>query len=130
MTLAAEIKKQAGALGFDLVGVASVEPSAHIDLFRSWVEGGAQGDMSYLSREDALARRADLKLTLPSLKAAVLTSIQLQANARVLATARGFGQVNYLSPGEIERMTETSLGELSVTRAWEYFRRRAGMGDS
>jgi epoxyqueuosine reductase len=72
MTLAAEIKKQAGGLGFDLVGVASVEPSAHIDLFRSWVEGGAQGDMSYLSREDALARRADLKLTLPSLKAAVL----------------------------------------------------------
>ena len=72
MTLAADIKEQAGALGFDLVGVASVEPSAHIDLFRSWVEGGAQGDMGYLSREDAVARRADLKLTLPSLKSAVL----------------------------------------------------------
>ena len=64
-----------------------------------------------------------------SLKAAVLTSIQLQANARVLAIARGFGEVTYLSPGEIEHMTETSLGDLSVSRAWEYFRRRAGMSD-
>jgi epoxyqueuosine reductase len=72
MTLSAEIKEQAGALGFDLVGVASVEPSAHIDLFRSWVESGAPGDMGYLSREDAIARRADLKLTLPSLKSAVM----------------------------------------------------------
>ena len=64
-----------------------------------------------------------------SLKAAVLTSIQLQANARVLTIARGFGEVAYLSPGEIKHMTETSLGELSVSRAWEYFRRRAGMSD-
>ncbi len=64
-----------------------------------------------------------------SLQAAVLTSIYLQVNARVLATARGFGEVAYLSPGEIELMTETSLGELSVGRAWEYFRRRCGMGD-
>ncbi len=64
-----------------------------------------------------------------SIQAAVLTSIYLQVNARILATARGFGEVTYLSPGEIEHMTETSLGDLSVSRAWEYFRRRAGMGD-
>lgn len=64
-----------------------------------------------------------------SLQAAVLTSIYLQVNARVLATARGFGEVAYLSPGEIELMTETSLNDLSVGRAWEYFRRRCGMGD-
>ncbi len=64
-----------------------------------------------------------------SIQAAVLTSINLQINARVLTVARGFGEVSYLSPGEIEHMTETSLGDLSVSRAWEYFRRRAGMGD-
>jgi HCOMODA/2-hydroxy-3-carboxy-muconic semialdehyde decarboxylase len=65
-----------------------------------------------------------------SLKAAVLTSIQLQANAKVLAVARGFGEVTYMSPGEIDKMKETFLGPLSVDRAWEYHRRRAGMGDS
>jgi HCOMODA/2-hydroxy-3-carboxy-muconic semialdehyde decarboxylase len=65
-----------------------------------------------------------------SIRAAVFTSIQLQANAKVLAVARGFGEVTYMSPGEIEHMTATSLGELSMIRAWEYFRRRAGMADS
>jgi HCOMODA/2-hydroxy-3-carboxy-muconic semialdehyde decarboxylase len=64
-----------------------------------------------------------------SIRAAVLTSIHLQTNAKVLAIARGFGDVTYMSPGEIERMTATSLGKLSVDRAWEYYRRRAGMGD-
>ena len=72
MTLAAEIKEQARDLGFDLVGVASVEPSVHMDLYRAWIEDGVHGDMGYLSREDAVARRADLERTLPSLKAAVV----------------------------------------------------------
>jgi hypothetical protein len=45
------------------------------------------------------------------------------------SAARAFGEVTYMSPGEIEIMTETSLGELSASRAWEYYRRRAGMGD-
>jgi HCOMODA/2-hydroxy-3-carboxy-muconic semialdehyde decarboxylase len=64
-----------------------------------------------------------------SIQASVLTSIHLQSNARVLTAARAFGEVTYMSPGEIEIMTETSLGELSASRAWEYYRRRAGMGD-
>ena len=72
MTLAAEIKEQARDLGFDLVGVASVEPSAHMDLYRAWIEDGAHGDMGYLSREDAVARRGDLRGTLPSVQAAVV----------------------------------------------------------
>ncbi len=72
MTLAAEIKEQARDLGFDLVGVASVEPSVHMDLYRAWIGDGVHGDMGYLSREDAVARRADLERTLPSLKAAVV----------------------------------------------------------
>ena len=72
MTLAAEIKEQARNLGFDLVGVASVEPSVHMDLYRAWIEDGVHGDMGYLSRVDAVARRADLERTLPRLKAAVV----------------------------------------------------------
>ena len=72
MTLAAEIKQQARDLGFDLVGVASVEPSVHMDLYRAWIEDGVHGDMGYLSRDDAVARRADLERTLPCLKAAVV----------------------------------------------------------
>jgi HCOMODA/2-hydroxy-3-carboxy-muconic semialdehyde decarboxylase len=65
----------------------------------------------------------------PSIHAAVLTSVYLQVNARILAVARGFGEVTYMSPGEIELMTEVSLGELAMSRVWEYFRRRASMAD-
>ena len=72
MTLAAEIGEQARHLGFDLVGVASVEPSRHMDLYRAWIEDEAHGDMGYLSRADAVARRADLEQTLPSLRSAVV----------------------------------------------------------
>jgi hypothetical protein len=37
--------------------------------------------------------------------------------------------INYLTPGEAESCAATLVGELSVTRAWEYFRQRA-VGDS
>lgn len=72
MTLTADIKKQANKLGFELVGIASVEDSQHMDMYRAWIESGSHGDMGYLSRKDTLARRADLKKTLPSLKAAIV----------------------------------------------------------
>ena len=72
MTLVAGIHDQARVLGFDLVGIASVESSAHMDRFRAWIAEGAHGEMGYLSREDAVARRADLELTLPALRSAVV----------------------------------------------------------
>ena len=72
MTLAVEIKERAGELGFGLVGVASVGASEHMGAYRAWIGDGAHGDMSYLSREDALARRADLGKTLPSVRSAVV----------------------------------------------------------
>ncbi len=72
VTLTTRLKEQAKELGFSLVGVASVEASAHMDLYREWVEDGRHGDMGYLAREDAVARRADLRGTLPSIRSAVV----------------------------------------------------------
>ena len=72
VTLTTRLKEQARELGFSLVGVASVEESAHMDLYREWVEDGRHGDMGYLAREDAVARRADLRGTLPSVRSAVV----------------------------------------------------------
>ena len=74
MTLTSRIKEQARELGFGLVGVASVEASAHMDLYREWVEDGRHGDMGYLAREDAVARRADLRQTLPSVRSAIVVA--------------------------------------------------------
>ena len=70
--LTARLKKEARGLGFNLVGVASVEPSDHLDFYRRWVEDERHGEMAYLAREDAIDRRADLRETLPSVRSAVV----------------------------------------------------------
>ena len=66
------IEEDARDLGFGLFGVASVEPSAHIDLYRRWIEGGSEGEMAYLARGDAVARREDLRRTLSSVRSAIV----------------------------------------------------------
>ncbi len=51
------IKAEALRLGFDLVGVAPVRPSDYAALYRSWIEAGRHGEMSYLARPDAVRNR-------------------------------------------------------------------------
>jgi epoxyqueuosine reductase len=48
--LVAEIKRRAWELGFDLVGIASADPSRHRDYLRRWLDDGQAGEMDYLAR--------------------------------------------------------------------------------
>ena len=61
-----------------------------------------------------------------TLKAAVMASVYLQVNAQLLSESLRLGDVTYLSPGEVEKMSETQLRPLSGDRAWEYWARRSG----
>ena len=61
-----------------------------------------------------------------SLKEAVMASIYLQVNARLLLESLKLGDVTYLSPGEIAVMAEGQLGVRTMGRAWEYWATRAG----
>ena len=61
-----------------------------------------------------------------SLKEAVMASIYLQVNARLLLESLKLGEVEYLSPGEIAVMAEGQLGVRTMGRAWEYWATRAG----
>ncbi len=56
---------------------------------------------------------------------AVSTSIYLKVNARLQAEALRFGEVTYLSPGEITLMTNINQ-QGPTSRAWEYWARRCG----
>src|SRR4051812_28554034 len=47
--LAAGVKQQAKALGFDLVGICDASPSKHRDYFRQWLDDGQAGTMQYLA---------------------------------------------------------------------------------
>jgi len=60
------------------------------------------------------------------LKGTVLVSIALMENAAMLSEARGMGPVRYLSAGEVEAMQPILFGRTTMSRAWEFWCRRAG----
>ena len=72
--LAAQVREGALALGFDRVGITTPAASAHMDFYRAWIGDGAEGEMAYLSREDSLARRSDLRLTMATVRSVVLVA--------------------------------------------------------
>ncbi len=61
-----------------------------------------------------------------SLKETVMTSIYLQVNAQLLSESLRLGEVTYLSPGEVEQMSDFQSQPLASERAWEYWVMRAG----
>lgn len=64
-----------------------------------------------------------------SLKEVVMAGVYLEVNAKLQLQALNVGaEVNYLTPGEIERCQEmlTHPKYPSMDRAWEYWRTRAG----
>lgn len=74
-SLARRIKEQSRALGFDLVGVAPVEPSGYGDFYERWLAQGYAGEMAYLSRPDAVAKRRDPRLIMPEACSVVVVAL-------------------------------------------------------
>lgn len=68
------IRARARALGFDRVRFTAPRPSGHMDFYRSWIEEGAHGEMGYLAREDSIARRGDLRITMADVRSVVLVT--------------------------------------------------------
>ena len=64
----------------------------------------------------------------PTVAAAVLTAIYLAVNAQILQKATALGNVNFLTPGEVELCRQALLSDLAVARIWQYLARRAGRG--
>ena len=66
-----ELKRRARALGFDTVGIASLEPDAHgADLDR-WLAAGYAGTMTYLHRQ--AEKRKQPQAIMPEARVAVVT---------------------------------------------------------
>jgi epoxyqueuosine reductase len=66
--------------GFPYVGVVAAEPSEHLDAYLHWIEAGMHGAMGYLARPDRLARRRDLNVILPNVRALVLVGMDYGAS--------------------------------------------------
>ena len=74
----------------------------------------------------ALMRGHGCVVTGSSLRETVMSAIYLQINAQLLMDSLRLGEVTYLSPSEIEEMSEALLRPVSIDRAWEYWMVRAG----
>ncbi len=65
------VKRRALELGFDALGVASLEPSAHADELDQWLAAGYAGSMAYLHRQ--ADRRKHPARIMPDARVAVVT---------------------------------------------------------
>jgi epoxyqueuosine reductase len=64
-----------GELGFELAGVAGLEPSAHAEQYRSWIAAGRHGNMEYLARPDAVEARLDPRKRWQELRSAIVVGL-------------------------------------------------------
>ncbi len=71
----ASIQRRALELGFDLIGVAPAERPAHAAFYLEWLEHGHAGEMAYLARADAVARRLDPTEILPGARSIIVAAI-------------------------------------------------------
>ena len=72
--LSESIRREALKRGFDRVGFAPVGPSRHAEAYGRWVDGGMAGEMHYLTRADALAKRADPRTLVPGARSAIVVA--------------------------------------------------------
>ena len=73
--LSARIRNRAREMGFDHVGIAPVHASEQGDFYQDWVARHMHGEMGYLAREDAVARRRDPAVLVPGARSAVVVAL-------------------------------------------------------
>ena len=73
-SLAARIKSQAYALGFTMAAIVPPVPSRYSRYYEAWLAADHHAEMGYLARPDAVARRADLSLTVPGAASVVVVA--------------------------------------------------------
>jgi epoxyqueuosine reductase len=73
-----ELKEQARALGFSLVGVTAARPGRRLDAYLRWIEAARHGEMGYLARPDRLARRRDLSVILPGVQSIICVGLDYE----------------------------------------------------
>src|SRR5512133_190046 len=73
MNLTGQIKEQALALGFDLVGITPLRSPAHGAAFDDWLAAGYHGEMAYLPAR--AAQRLDPALLAPGARSLIMLAV-------------------------------------------------------
>jgi epoxyqueuosine reductase len=72
-SLESAIKRRAGELGFDPVGITALGPARSYDAFRDWLEQGYAGEMTYLER--GAEKRRDTRLPFAGVSSAIVVAL-------------------------------------------------------
>ena len=132
MNLNADLKAELFKLGFSAVGITTLQPPAHIQAYRGWIENGFHAEMAYLANESALQRRADPRLVAPEARALVVVAIPYAnpftapgpassaPHGRVASYAWGADYHDVIPPRLIEaaHTLDIRLGHPVATRAY------------
>ncbi len=72
-SLESAIKRRAGELGFDPVGITSLGPARTYEAFHLWLERGYSGEMTYLPR--GAEKRRDTRLPFEGVRSAIVVAL-------------------------------------------------------
>lgn len=110
------IKTEALRLGFNHFGVAPVTPVAHYQAYLDWVESDYQGEMAYLSRPDAVAKRGDPGLIEPEVRRVLSLALPYRRPADDPAPQEtGFGRISaYARTGDYHDVIWKKLDQLET----------------
>jgi len=93
-TRALQIKEKAHAVGFDLVGIASVQPPQHTHEFQQWLASGFHGEMGYMAKN--AEKRADPSKILADVRSVVVVGLNYNTEdpgSSLLPTKREEGRI-------------------------------------
>ena len=119
----------AGGIGADIPVWDIREKFGDTDMLVRTMEQGADLPKCLGQRPVALMRGPGSVVAGRSLPEAVLVAVYLMVNAKLQAETMKFGDINFLTEGEIEKTAEMSLSPVSLLRIWEYWAQRCGMLD-
>lgn len=114
--LGEEIRAEARGLGFSLVGIARPDPSEHLSFYRRWLDEGRHGEMGYLARPDAVARRGDLRQTMADVRSVIVVALEYLSDARPEETAdAGSGVIaRYARGRDYHRVVKAKLEKMAA----------------
>ncbi|HEY7533562.1 MAG TPA: tRNA epoxyqueuosine(34) reductase QueG [Nitrospiraceae bacterium] len=128
MSLSETIKREARTLGFDAVGIASVQPSSSpssgspaskwLDRLKTWLRRGYHGTMSWMERDPS--RRADPQQVLPGCRSIISVGMNYLTDHRAneqLSNGRiaryAWGQDYHTVLGQRLKQLEARIGSLA-----------------
>src|SRR5437868_8864053 len=133
------IKAQAYGVGFDLVGITSLDTVETAPEFEVWLADGYAGDMDYLPR--GAGKRRDARLPLPGANHAIVVGLNYggrEPKGPIARYARGddYHELMVARLNELHRWLETQIGRPVAGKAYvdtgpileRDLARRAGLG--